>query len=523
MNKLKTYLPIIMAGCIAIGVLLGSYLNFNKQTASFFGMPNNQEAKVKRLINFIQYDYVDKVDTDSLLDDAIKEMLSKLDPHSVYIPASNQSQITEEMDGKFVGVGVQFLMFRDSLTVSKVIPNGPSDKAGVLPGDRILMADTDTLYGKKITNDDIIKKLKGIENTKVALKIYRKSSKSFFTTTVTRNEVPIKSVDAYYMIDKDLGYIKLNKFSATSYDEFEDALASLKKEGMKSLVFDLRNNPGGYLQIAIKIADEFLEKDKIIVTTKNKGGEIEKSLATAKGNFEQAPVYVLIDEGSASASEIIAGALQDNDRGIIIGRRSFGKGLVQQEMSLGDGSSVRLTTARYYTPTGRSIQKPYNHTGNMNYFNELEKRFQGGELTNVDSIKVVDSLKYKTPKGKIVYGGGGIIPDVFVSIDTTNYIGSFHFNFINNFVFNYVDEHRKEFKNLTFENFNKSFDADESIFKAYLKEIKYNKNLDANLKTQIKFYLKALFTRELFNDNKFYKFYNQNDNMIKKVLELKAK
>ncbi len=520
MNKLKLFLPIIMASCIAVGVLLGSYLNFNKQTIAFFGMQNNQEAKVKRLINFIQYDYVDKVDTDSLLDDAIKEMLSKLDPHSVYIPASNQKQITEEMDGKFVGVGIQFLMFRDSLTVSKVIPNGPSDKAGVLPGDRILMANADTLYGKKIENDDIIKKLKGIENTKVALRIYRKSSKSFFTTSVTRNEVPIKSVDAYYMINNNLGYIKLNKFSATSYDEFEVALEALKKEGMKSLVFDLRNNPGGYLQIATKIADEFLEKDKIIVTTKNKGGEIEKSLATEKGNFEKEQVYVLIDEGSASASEIIAGALQDNDRGIIIGRRSFGKGLVQQEMSLGDGSSVRLTTARYYTPTGRSIQKPYNHTGNMNYFNELEKRFQGGELTNVDSIKVVNSLKYKTPKGKIVYGGGGIIPDVFVSIDTTNYIGSFHFNFINNFVFNYVDEHRKEFKNLTFENFNKSFDADESIFKAYLKEIKYGKKLDTKLKSQIKFYLKALFTRELFNDNKFYQFYNQNDNMIKKVLEI---
>ena len=292
---------------------------------------------------------------------------------------------------------------------------------------------------------------------------------------------------------------------------------------MKALVFDLRDNPGGYLQIAIKIADEFLEKNKTIVTTKNKGGEIDKSLATSKGDFEKAPVYVLIDEGSASASEIIAGALQDNDRGTIIGRRSFGKGLVQQEMSLGDGSSVRLTTARYYTPTGRSIQKPYNHNGNLNYFNELEKRFNGGELTNVDSIKVVDSLKYKTPKGKTVYGGGGIVPDIFVPIDTINYINSFHFTYISNFVFTYIDEHRKEFTNQTFEKFNANFDADESIFKAYLKEIKYTKRLDAKLKTQIKFYLKALFTRELFDDNKFYKFYNQNDNMIQKVLEIDKK
>jgi len=325
------------------------------------------------------------------------------------------------------------------------------------------------------------------------------------------------------MINNTLGYIKLNKFSATSYDEFEAALQTLTKEGMKALVFDLRDNPGGYLQIAIKIADEFLEKKKTIVTTKNKGGEIDKSLATSKGDFEKAPVYVLIDEGSASASEIIAGALQDNDRGTIIGRRSFGKGLVQQEMSLGDGSSVRLTTARYYTPTGRSIQKPYNHNGNLNYFNELEKRFNGGELTNVDSIKVVDSLKYKTPKGKTVYGGGGIVPDIFVPIDTINYINSFHFTYISNFVFTYIDEHRKEFTNQTFEKFNANFDADESIFKAYLKEIKYTKRLDAKLKTQIKFYLKALFTRELFDDNKFYKFYNQNDNMIQKVLEIDKK
>jgi len=521
--KLKTFLPIIMASCIAIGLFLGSYLNFNNKTASFLGMANPQEAKVKRLINFIQYDYVDKVDTDSLLDNAIKEMLSKLDPHSVYIPASDQTQINEQMDGKFVGVGIQFLMFKDSLTVSKVIPNGPSEKAGILPGDRILKANNDILYGKKITNDAVIKKLKGIADSKVALRIYRKSSKTFFTTTVTRNEVPIKSVDAFYMINNTLGYIKLNKFSATSYDEFEAALQTLTKEGMKALVFDLRDNPGGYLQIAIKIADEFLEKNKTIVTTKNKGGEIDKSLATSKGDFEKAPVYVLIDEGSASASEIIAGALQDNDRGTIIGRRSFGKGLVQQEMSLGDGSSVRLTTARYYTPTGRSIQKPYNHNGNLNYFNELEKRFNGGELTNVDSIKVVDSLKYKTPKGKTVYGGGGIVPDIFVPIDTINYINSFHFTYISNFVFTYIDEHRKEFTNQTFEKFNANFDADESIFKAYLKEIKYTKRLDAKLKTQIKFYLKALFTRELFDDNKFYKFYNQNDNMIQKVLEIDKK
>jgi len=520
MNKLKTYLPLIMATCIAIGVLLGSYININKNGRNILSINNPQEAKLKRLIDFIQYDYVDKVNTDSLLDMAITNMLSRLDPHSVYLPANRRKQIDEEMDGKFVGVGIQFLMFKDSLTVSKVIPNGPSAKAGLLPGDRILMANKDTLYGKKMSNNAIIKKLKGKLNTKVKLRIYRKSTKKYINYTVTRNDVPIKSLDAFYMINDTLGYIKLNKFSATSYTEFHKALASLEKKGMKALVFDLRGNPGGYLKIAIKIADEFLGKGKLIVSTKNKGGRVEKSFATAKGDFKNARVFVLIDESSASASEIIAGALQDNDRGTIIGRRSFGKGLVQQELSLGDGSSVRLTTARYYTPTGRSIQKPYNHKGNKGYFREFEKRFNDGELTNADSIKVVDSLKFTTPKGKIVYGGGGIVPDVFVPIDTLGYMNSLYFNSLNNFVFNYVDVHRTEFKNLTFTDFNTNFDKDDLIFKAYLKRISKFVKPNKIPKKHLKFYLKAFFARELFDTNAFYKIYNQKDKMIAKVLTL---
>jgi len=522
MNKLKTFLPIIIGTSIALGVLIGSYLNFNKKTITFWGMSNNKsEVKLKRLINFIQYDYVDKVDTDSLLDMAITNMLSKLDPHSVYIPANRRKQISEEMNGKFVGVGIQFLMFKDSLTVSKVITNGPSFKAGIMAGDRILMADKDTLFGKKLSNKFIIKTLKGKKNTKVALGIYRKATQKYFTTTVTRNDVPIKSLDAFYMINDTLGYIKLNKFSATSYKEFHKALISLEKLGMKSLVFDLRDNPGGYLQIAIKIADEFLSKGQLIVSTKNKGGQVEESFATAKGDFEKAGVFVLIDEGSASASEIIAGALQDNDRGTIVGRRSFGKGLVQQEMSLGDGSSVRLTTARYYTPTGRSIQKPYNHKGNKGYFREFEKRFKEGELTNADSIKVVDSLKFITPKGKIVYGGGGIVPDVFVPIDTVGYLNGLYFNSLNNFVFDYVDKHRADYKNLTFESFKINFDKDNTILNTYLKRLGGFVKPHKIPKKQIKFYLKAVFARELFDDNAFYEMYNKEDGMIAKVLSLK--
>jgi len=509
-----------MATCVALGIVLGSYLNFNKRTIAFFGLPNKSEAKIKRLINYIQYDYVDKVDTDSLLDMAITNMLSKLDPHSVYLPASKRKQVDEEMDGKFVGVGIQFLMFRDSLTVSKVIPNGPSAKAGLLAGDRILTADKDTLYGKKLKNNQIIKTLKGKRNTKVVLGIYRKSTNKYFTTTIIRDEVPIKSLDAFYMINDSLGYIKLNKFSATSYSEFHKALKTLEKQGMKALIFDLRGNPGGYLQIAIKIADEFLGKGQLIVSTKNKGGQVSKSYATAKGDFEKARVYVLIDESSASASEIIAGALQDNDRGTIIGRRSFGKGLVQQEMGLGDGSSVRLTTARYYTPTGRSIQKPYNHKGNKGYFREFEKRFNNGELTNADSIKVVDSLKFVTPKGKIVYGGGGIIPDVFVPIDTVGYINNLYFNSLNNFVFDYVDKHRADFKDVSFDDFKINFDKDNTIFKTYLKRLNGLINPHKIPKKRIKFYLKAFFARELFDDNAFYQIYNQHDKMIARVLTL---
>ncbi|MCF6213884.1 MAG: S41 family peptidase [Flavobacteriaceae bacterium] len=521
MNKLKTFLPFIIGTCIAIGVLIGSYLNFNSNTTAFLGLNNPKEAKIKRLINYIQYDYVDYVDTDSLLDAAIKNMLAKLDPHSVYLPPDRRKQINEEMDGKFVGVGIQFLMFKDSLTVSKVIPNGPSAKAGLLPGDRILTADNDTLYGKNLKNAFIIKTLKGKADTKVKLKIYRKVDNKFITTTVTRGEVPIKSVDASYMLNDSLGYIKLNKFTATSYSEFKSALLQLKQKGMKALVFDLRGNPGGYLQIADKIADEFLADGKLIVSTKNKGGVIEKTYATKKGSLEKTPVYVLIDEGSASASEIIAGALQDNDRGTIIGRRSFGKGLVQREMSLGDGSSIRLTTARYYTPTGRSIQKPYNHKGNKGYFNELEKRYRNGELVNADSIKVVDSLKFVTPKGKVVYGGGGIIPDVFVPIDTVGYLNGLYFNSLNNFVFDYVDKHRADFKDLTFKIFKRNFDKDNKILNTYLKRLSGFVKPHKIPKKQIKFYLKAVFARELFDNNAFYEMYNKEDDMIAKVLSLK--
>jgi len=520
MKNNKIYLPIFLSIAIAIGIFIGSNLDYENQTAMLFGN-SPQEAKIKRLIDFIEYDYVDSVNTDSLLDGTIKNIVAKLDPHSVYIPAKDHSRIDEKMNGKFVGIGIQFRMYRDSLTVIKTIKNGPSEIAGIKGGDRILIANKDTIFGKKMNTDSIVSRLKGKSNTNVELLIYRKSEDELFTVNVIRGDIPINSIDVSYMIDDDLGYVKLNSFTATSYIEFKKQLLKLKRKGMQKLILDLRGNPGGFIGVTTDIIDEFLEDNKLMVFTKDKKGKVEKTFATAKGDFENGKIYVLIDENSASASEILAGALQDNDKGIIVGRRSFGKGLVQQDMKLGDGSSVRLTTARYYTPTGRSIQKPYRLNHKKEYYNDgFRKRFSAGELTSADSIKVVDSLKFITPKGKIVYGGGGITPDVFVSIDTTSVFNNFHFRMLNDFVFNYIDTHRKEFDNLSLELFLEDFDIDEVIYNLYIKKVdkKYYKN--EKIANQIKFYLKANFAQELFDDEGFYRVLNTDDNMINKVLDL---
>ena len=425
------------------------------------------------------------------------------------------------MNGKFVGIGIQFRVIRDSLTVIKVLENGPSLKVGIMAGDRILIANNDTLYGENVTNNYVLKTLKGNPDTKVDIEVYRKSEDKIIPFTIDRGDVPIKSIDAFYMINESLGYIKINKFSATTYDEFKDALDLLISDGMKKLVLDLRHNPGGYLQVATQIIDEFLEDGKLIVFTKNKGAKIDNTYATSTGDFENGHVFVLINGASASASEIVAGALQDNDKGTIVGRRSFGKGLVQQEMDLGDGSAVRLTVSRYYTPTGRSIQKPYDHNGNADYYHEFEKRYEDGELNSADSIRVNDTLKYTTPKGKTVYGGGGIIPDVFVPIDTTRYFSNMHYPTLNNFVFNYIDTHRNDFRELSLNNFKTKYYAENEIFKKYLSFVSME-NMDVkNLESQnIDMYLRALFVRQLYNENAFYEILNEDDKMLQKVVAL---
>ncbi len=516
----RNNLPIFFAIAVCFGILIGVF--FNGQT-NFLNKNSSSEQKIKRLINFIQQDYVDEVNTDELLDGAIAQMLTKLDPHSVYIPKENLQAVTESMQGNFVGIGVQFRMIEDSLTVIQPIKGGPSIRKGILAGDRILMADQDTLVGKKLRSNDILKTLKGQPGTEVNLRVYRKSNDSLFNVIVKRGKVNIKSVDVAYMLNDNVGYIKLDRFAQNTYREFKSSLDDLLDKGMTDLVLDLRGNGGGFIHIANKIVDEFLEDEKLIVYTKNNGGDINKSYATEKGGFEKGGLYVLIDENSASASEIVAGALQDNDKGNIIGRRSFGKGLVQEEMDLGDGSAVRLTIARYYTPTGRSIQKPYKEENDTsettNYSAEVENRYRNGELFSKDSIKTIDSLKFTTPKGKIVYGGGGIVPDVFVPVDTSQYISPFYFSHLNNFAFEYVDNNRKKLNEISLDDFVQNFDNNNNISDNFFNKIK-DFNASARTKTRLKKLLKTAIARELFSDEGLYRLNHIDDKMIQKVLEL---
>lgn len=527
----KNYLPLYFAFAIILGILIGSFFG-GGSTSALFANKSTNEVKIKRLIDYIQRDYVDSVDTEDLLDGAITQILGKLDPHSVYIPKENLQQVTENMQGNFVGIGVQFRMIKDSITVIQPIKGGPSIKAGIRAGDRILMSNKDTLYGKKFTSNSVPKYLKGEPNTNVALQVYRKTNDSLFTVSLTRGNVAIKSVDVSYMVNDSIGYIKLERFARTTYKEFKAALTKLQEKGMTDLVLDLRGNGGGYIDIANKIVDEFLEDGKLIVFTKDNKGNVDESFSTSKGSFEKGGLYILIDQNSASASEIVAGALQDNDRGTTIGRRSFGKGLVQEEKDLGDGSAIRLTIARYYTPTGRSIQKPYEKGKGKNYSRDINNRIKSGELLNKDSIKVVDSLKFKTPKGKTVYGGGGIVPDVFVAVDTSAYLNNFYFNTIQNFAFDLVDTNRKSFSEKTLDAFIASYNID-AAYNAYLKQInarlsdtrrslnnRYNPS--GASKKIIQQYLKATIANQIYGDEGFYRIIQSDDKMILKVLELET-
>lgn len=517
----KVYFPIVLAVATAIGVLLGSKLNTSDST---FLSRSAHKNKLNKLIDFIEKEYVDSLNTDSIVDLTVNEILEKLDPHSVYLPEKELAQVAQSMRGDFVGIGVNFYMYHDTLAVIKPIPFGPSEKAGIKAGDRILFADKHQLYDKKIQTDSLFSILKGVQGSNVKLTIFRKSENKKFAVTVSRDVIPIKSVDAALMVSKSAGYIKINRFAETTYEEFLKGLTQLKAQGATEIIIDLRDNGGGYLESAVAIADEFLKNKELIVITKNKKGKIDSTFATKKGLFETGKLTLLINENSASASEILAGAIQDNDRGTIVGRRSFGKGLVQREMPLGDGSAIRLTVARYYTPSGRSIQKPFEDK-KENYFNEFEKRFESGELYEQDKIKIADSLQFKTKKGRIVYGGGGIIPDVFVPFESKQgeeavalFLQS---GMVNYFVFEQLDNNRNKFDHITREVL-----ANEILkspfyyaeFKKHLAQKGLLLNLDSQ-KDKVMHYLYAEFVHQLFDENTYYKVLLKEDVMLKKVLK----
>ncbi len=420
------------------------------------------DNKMSFTLNMIRYYYAEKPDMQKIVEKGIVNMLKELDPHSVYISKEDVEKMNEPLIGNFDGIGVSFQIMKDTIYVVDVIRGGPSEKVGVMPGDKIIKVDEKNATGDTIKTDWVFKNLRGVKGTKVKITIERKGRKEPIVFDIIRDKIPITSVDTWFMLDKSLGYIRLDRFAQNSYNEVVNAIKDLKKQGMKELIFDLRGNGGGFLDVAFKLSDEFLEGDKILVYTEGVSSPRYDFKSQSKGEFEKGKLVILIDETSASASEIVSGAIQDWDRGVIVGRRSFGKGLVQRPFNLPDGSQIRLTTSRYFTPSGRCIQKPWED-GLDSYYNDYMKRYQHKELITPDSIKFPDSLKYSTSNGRIVYGGGGIMPDVFVPIDTSrasDYLINLRSKGIfNNFTMQWVDENRTTFlkQNPTFDDFNKTY------------------------------------------------------------------
>lgn len=448
MNKKlnKIYLPIFFAIVLVFGIFLGKALNNNPHTN--YAQLYRANNKLGVIIDYIETRYVDTISRSKLEEAAIPGILEELDPHSVYIPAKDMKAVNEDMRGDFEGIGVMFIHQTDTAIITSVITGGPSNKVGVLAGDRIIMVDDSLIAGQNILSDDLVGMLKGEKGTKVKVSVERKNVPELIDFEIIRDKIPLYSVDVSYMIDDEIGFIKISRFSGTTYDEFIEGAEKLLDKGMKKLILDLRGNPGGYMVAATNIVDQFLEAGKMIVYTQGKSSPKQDIYSSAHGICKDIELIVLQDEFAASASEILSGAIQDNDRGTIIGRRSFGKGLVQEPYQLSDGSVIRLTIARYYTPTGRSIQKPYSDN-KKDYYNDLNERYNHGEFLEADSIQFADSLKYTTPEGNIVYGGGGIMPDIFVPLDTTGYSKYYaetvSKGMLYNFAFKYVDEKREFF------------------------------------------------------------------------------
>ncbi len=527
--KFYVYLPIIFALVLILGIVIGRSLNSNGSDGIISLKGNNEYSKVEEILKYIEQEYVDTIKGNKLIDNTIISMLSNLDPHSSYITAEELKASNEPLQGNFEGVGIEFNLVDDTIRVVAVIPGGPAESVGMQAGDKIVKVNGENVAGIKISNKGVMDKLKGVGGTKVKVGVMRKSKTQLQDFTITRGTIPLYSIDVAMMLTSQTGYIKISRFAATTFTEYKDAFEKLKTQGLKSLIIDLRGNGGGFLNTAVDLADEFLMKDEEIVYTEGKSRPRANYKATSKGEFETGKLIVLIDDGSASASEILAGALQDNDRATIVGRRSFGKGLVQEQSEFSDGSAIRLTIARYYTPCGRCIQKPYDK-GLEAYYSEEYDRYENGELQTLDSIKLSDSLKFRTVGGRIVYSGGGIVPDVFVPIDTTGrskYLAEVVYNgYVNDFAFEYADKQRTILKNYkTADAFNKSFVITDAIlnqFVAYAdkKGIKRNDIQLTTSKGILKNQLKALISRNIFSSAGYYSVFLATDNVIKKSLEL---
>ena len=528
-KKYRVYLPIIFALIMILGMWAGIKLSpQNDVHGGMFAPAGDRYNKVSDLMGYILSNYVDSVSKEELTEDAIQGILEDLDPHSQYITADVLSEVNEDLMGNFEGIGIQFRMESDTITVIQTIPDGPSEKVGLLAGDRIVMVGDSLVAGTGLNSDGAIKLLKGPRSTEVNISVYRRGINELLDFTIVRDVIPTFSVDVAYMAADTIGYIKVSKFSATTYEEFSAALNALIHKGMKSLILDLRGNTGGYLYEATQMADEFLEAEKLIVYTEGNNRPRSYAYATKKGMFQDYNLIVLINEGSASASEIIAGAIQDNDRGMIIGRRSFGKGLVQEQLNLPDGSAVRLTISRYYTPTGRCIQRSYEN-GTEDYYDSFYERFHNGEIQSADSIHFDDSLKFTTPGGRTVYGGGGIMPDIYVPYDSKDYPAYYNImldrGLIFQFAFKYTDTHRDELaRYATFNDFDDGFNISNAMFNNFLdytEDMGVEKDREGirKSKSRIKILMKAFIARNLYDDDGFYPVYHRIDETFLRAID----
>lgn len=517
-----TWLPLAIAISIVIGIFFGRSFSGQKYNADF-------DRKLNMVLNLISDDYVDTMKINDLVELTIPEILKNLDPHTTYFSAEELRQANEDLDGKFSGIGISFMLMNDTINVIEIIPGGPAERAGILAGDRIVSINDSTSTGKNISDIDVKNRIRGLKDSIVKLGIKRKGAKKTLSFNVKRGDIPVNSVDAAYMLDKLTGYIKVSKFARNTYNEFLSSLIKLKSEGAKHYVIDLRGNGGGIMEMAILMANEFLPENQLIVYTKSRDKRNDSQVwSDGNGSFQEAQIVVLLDEFSASASEIFAGAIQDNDRGLIIGCRSFGKGLVQRQFTLPDSSAIRMTIARYYTPSGRSIQKEYKNS-QAKYDEELLSRFNNGELYSRDSIKVDKNKLFETTHGRKVYGGGGIVPDIFVARDTTGitsyYAAVANAGLIQKYAYRFTDTNRQKFKKLKdYKQFLRVLPNDEALLMDFVTYATKNGvparwyyiNISRNLLlTQ----LKALMARDMFGNDAFYPIYNRNDKDIEIALK----